>query len=89
MRLLLLEIMQQIMQGYLRALFLLALAEVYDPNLPLDENPAYVARSKELIQEREAQIFGTGQAFAQETDRGWAPPSIQDLEAEENRAVEG
>ena len=68
---------------------LAALAEVYDPNLPLDENPAYVARSKELIQEREAQIFGTGQAFAQETDRGWAPPSIQDLEAEENRAVEG
>ena len=33
MRLLLLEIMQQIMQGYLRALFLLALAEVYGDTL--------------------------------------------------------
>jgi len=57
------------------------MAEVYDPEIPSHENPAYVEKSKTLMEEREAQIFGKGRAFAAETDAGWAPPRQQDAKA--------
>ena len=60
-----------------------ALAEVYKPDVPLAENPEYVARAKELTAEREAQIKGKGRAFAARTDRGWSPPNLKDVAAEE------
>jgi CPA2 family monovalent cation:H+ antiporter-2 len=50
------------------------MAEVYDPDIPIHENAAYVQRSKELMEEREAQIFGKGKAFAVEKNTGWLPP---------------
>lgn len=56
------------------------MAQVYDPNVPSHQNPAYVEKSKTLMEEREAEIFGKGRAFATETDAGWAPPNIQDAE---------
>lgn len=57
------------------------MAEVYDPDIPAHKNPAYVERSKVLMEEREAQIFGGGKAFATRTDRGWAPPRPEDVDA--------
>jgi len=57
------------------------MAEVYDPDIPIQENTAYVEKSKSLMEEREKQIFGKGRAFASETDSGWAPPRQKDAEA--------
>lgn len=56
------------------------MARVYDPEIPSHQNPAYVEMSKTLMEEREAEIFGKGRAFATETDAGWAPPTQQDAE---------
>ncbi|MEL6688696.1 MAG: cation:proton antiporter [Pseudomonadota bacterium] len=57
------------------------LAELHDPDIPASENQAYVERSKELMEEREAQIFGKGNAFAVEKNTGWTPPG-QKIEQE-------
>ncbi|MCJ8308037.1 MAG: cation:proton antiporter [Hyphomicrobiales bacterium] len=56
------------------------MAQVYDPTIPSHQNAAYVEKSKTLMEEREAEIFGKGRAFATETDAGWAPPSQKDAE---------
>ena len=45
------------------------------------ENAAYVEKSKTLMEEREAQIFGKGRAFATATDTGWNPPRREDADA--------
>ncbi|MEL6532999.1 MAG: cation:proton antiporter, partial [Pseudomonadota bacterium] len=50
------------------------MAELYDPEIPVGENKAYVEKSKELMEEREAQIFGKGDAFAVKKNTGWLPP---------------
>ncbi|MCH2078093.1 MAG: cation:proton antiporter [Rhodobacteraceae bacterium] len=57
------------------------LAELHDPDIPASENEAYVAKSKELMEERESQIFGKGNAFAVEKNTGWTPPG-QKIERE-------
>jgi CPA2 family monovalent cation:H+ antiporter-2 len=57
------------------------MAVVYDPNIPSHENPAYVEKSKSLMEEREAQIFGKGQAFLSKNDAGWVPPGRKDADA--------
>ena len=57
------------------------MAVVHDPEIPSHENPAYVEKSRTLMAEREAQIFGKGRAFASETDQGWSPPGQKDVEA--------
>ena len=50
------------------------LAELYDPTVEITENTAYVEKARELVAEAEIQITGQGRAFAERTDRGWAPP---------------
>ena len=57
------------------------MALVHDPDIPTSENQAYIEKSRTLMQEREAQIFGKSEAFDLQTDRGWRPPSEQDVEA--------
>jgi len=57
------------------------MAVVHDPDIPIHENPAYVEKSRTLMEEREAQIFGKGRAFASETDQGWSPPGQKDVDA--------
>ena len=57
------------------------MAEVHDPAIPSHQNAAYVEKSKTLMQEREAQIFGKGRAFATEAETGWTPPRQEDAEA--------
>ena len=57
------------------------MAVVHDPEIPSHKNPAYVEKSRTLMEEREAQIFGKGRAFASETDSGWSPPGQKDVEA--------
>lgn len=57
------------------------MAEVYDPNIPLQENAAYIEKSRALMEERDAQIFGKGDAYGDRTESGWLPPSGKDVEA--------
>lgn len=58
------------------------LAQVYDANIPIHENEAYVARAKELMAEQEAAMLGDQNAFSNRADRGWTPPTPADVNAE-------
>ncbi len=57
------------------------LANLYDPDVPVHENEAYVARAKELMSGIEAAMRGSGDAFGVRSDRGWVPPSKDDVDA--------
>ncbi|WP_299409260.1 cation:proton antiporter [uncultured Roseobacter sp.] len=57
------------------------MAQVHDPDIPTGQNTAYIEKSKTLMKEREEQIFGKREAFDLGTDRGWHPPSEEDLDA--------
>ncbi|MEM7500876.1 MAG: cation:proton antiporter [Pseudomonadota bacterium] len=51
-----------------------ALAEVYDPDIPVHENPAYVERAKEYMSRQEDAVMGRTRTFGARDDRGWLPP---------------
>ena len=57
------------------------LASLYDPDLPLHQNHAYVEKSKEIRDGNEAMLRGEDPAFAARADRAWSPPSLEDVEA--------
>ncbi|NRA99447.1 MAG: cation:proton antiporter [Rhodobacteraceae bacterium] len=67
---------------------LAALAEVYDPDLPIHENTSYVERAKELIAEQEAQLRGDSGRFTSRAERGWMPPTLKDVAAEAEDGAE-
>ena len=58
------------------------LASVYDPDVPAHENVEYVERTKEFLRRDEQAMRGNSAAFGSRLDRGWVPPSLDDLEAE-------
>ena len=64
------------------------LASVYDPDVPAHENAEYVARTKEYIRRTEAAMRGTSAAFGSRLDRGWVPPTLEDVEAETDSDAE-
>lgn len=57
------------------------MAQVHDPDIPTSQNAAYIEKSKTLMKEREEQIFGKRDVFDLNTDRGWHPPTDEDLDA--------
>ena len=57
------------------------LADLYDPDVPIHENSAYVDKAKQVREETEALLRGEDQAYAAGTDRAWSPPSLDDVEA--------
>ena len=57
------------------------MALVHDADIPTSENQAYIEKSRALMAEHEAQIFGKSKAFDLQSDRGWRPPSEQDVHA--------
>ena len=59
------------------------LASLYDPDIPNYENKPYVARVKELTEEQERMMRGEQSAFTSRVNRGWNPPSLGDVVAEE------
>ncbi|MGI9219586.1 MAG: monovalent cation:proton antiporter-2 (CPA2) family protein [Woeseiaceae bacterium] len=61
---------------------MLALASSYDPNVKVHENEEYVRRTKEFLERYEEAMQGNRSAFATRLDRGWVPPTLDDLEAE-------
>ena len=58
------------------------LAEVYDPEVSIHENAAYVARAKEIMAQQEDELRGGPAAFGSRIDRGWSPPTPKDVQAE-------
>jgi len=61
---------------------MLELASVFDPSIPAHENPAYVEKTKKYMQRYEEVMRGQSAAFGSRLDRGWVPPTLEDIEAE-------
>lgn len=57
------------------------LADLYQPDIPAHENQPYVERIKELIAQREESMQLHDGAFGNRADRGWMPPSSDDIDA--------
>ena len=62
---------------------MLALASSYDPDVPAHENEEYVRRTREYIDRYAETMKGQSDAFGTRIDRGWVPPTLDDLEAEQ------
>ena len=62
---------------------MLTLASVYDPDIPAHENVEYVEKAKEFLSRSEEVMRGNSAAFGSRLDRGWVPPTPEDVEAEE------
>jgi CPA2 family monovalent cation:H+ antiporter-2 len=67
---------------------MLALASSYDPDLPAHENEEYVRRTREYLDRYADAMKGHSDAFGTRIDRGWVPPSLDDVEAEEKKDQE-
>lgn len=67
---------------------MLELAAVYDPEIPAHENPEYVERTKRYLERYEEAMRGNSAAFGSRLDRGWVPPSLDDVEAEQASSSE-
>ena len=65
------------------------LAEVYDPDIPSHENTEYVEKTKVYIDRYEQAMKGNSAAFGSRLDRGWVPPTLDDVEAEVESAKSG
>lgn len=62
------------------------LAGLFDPDIPAHRNPAYVAKTAELRAAEQEEMSGQMRHYGSRTDRGWSPPTLQDVEAEESAA---
>jgi len=58
------------------------LASVFDPDVPPHENAEYVEKTKTYLDRYEQAMRGNSAAFGSRLDRGWVPPTLDDLEAE-------
>lgn len=60
---------------------MLGLASSYDPDLPPHENEEYIRRTREYL-DRDAEVMkGNAAAFGSRLDRGWVPPSVDDVDS--------
>jgi CPA2 family monovalent cation:H+ antiporter-2 len=65
------------------------LASVYDPDIPAHENAEYVAKTKVHLDRYEQAMHGNSAEFGSRLDRGWVPPTLDDVEAEQESARSG
>ena len=61
------------------------LAAVYDPDIPAHENAEYVEKTKAFVGTYEQAMQGNSAAFGSRLDRGWVPPTADDVAAETDR----
>lgn len=54
------------------------LADLYDPDVPVHENFAYVERTKAILASHGDAMQGSTKGFASRVERGWVPPSLDD-----------
>ena len=59
-----------------------ALASSYDPDIPAHENQEYVQRTREYLDRYAEVMKGNAAAFGSRLDRGWVPPTLDDVQAE-------
>ncbi|WP_300529800.1 monovalent cation:proton antiporter-2 (CPA2) family protein [Maricaulis sp.] len=59
------------------------MAALYDPDIPIHQNPAYVAKSRELTERQNTELRQGQRAFSGRNERGWVPPTLDDVDAEE------
>jgi CPA2 family monovalent cation:H+ antiporter-2 len=59
-----------------------ALASSFDLNVPAHENQEDVRRTREYLDRFAEVMKGNSAAFGTRLDRGWVPPTLEDLEAE-------
>ena len=59
------------------------LAQLYRADISQTENKPYLDRAKELRKETEDALKSGMSAFHGRVDRGWSPPNLKDVEAEE------
>ena len=62
------------------------LAAVFDPDVPAHENPEYVEGTKRYLERYKEAMRGNSAAFGSRLDRGWVPPTLDDVEAEKKAA---
>ena len=65
---------------------MLNMASLYDPDIPAHENPEFVEETKKHIARYEQAMRGNSAAFGSRLDRGWVPPSTDDVETEQEAA---
>lgn len=65
--------------------FLREMAEVYDPEIAIHENPAYVERARRIMEEQNLEMQGGGRALEAMNTRRWSPPTPQDVATEKAR----
>lgn len=65
------------------------MASVFDPDVPAHENAAYVDGTKKYHERYEQMMQGNSAAFGSRLDRGWVPPSLEDVETEQEAAGPG
>jgi CPA2 family monovalent cation:H+ antiporter-2 len=63
------------------------LAELFDPEIPVQQNSAYIERAKVYMDRYRDAMLGNSAAFGSRLDRGWMPPTLEDVEAEEEAAA--
>lgn len=61
-------------------------ADVFDPDIPAHENDAYIEATKKFLARYEQAMQGNSAAFGSRLDRGWVPPTVEDVEAEQDAA---
>ena len=59
------------------------LAELYDPDVPFYENEPYVERTKVFMANVEDAMRCSSAIFGTRKERGWVPPSQDDVETVE------
>ena len=62
-------------------------ADAFDPDIPAHENADYVKATRAFSDRYEEAMKGNSAAFGSRLDRGWVPPTVDDLEAEESAAA--
>ena len=63
------------------------LAELYDPDIPVHLNAAYVTRTREIMAQVEKAMQAGSAIFGSRADRGWVPPTLRDVETAEAENV--
>lgn len=54
------------------------LADVYDPDVPVHENTAYIEKAKVVLASHEEAMQGSTKSFGSRVERGWIPPTPED-----------
>lgn len=60
------------------------MAALYDPDVPIHQNQPYVEKSRELSERQNSELRNGQRAFSGRSERGWVPPTVADVDAEES-----